>query len=446
MASTSVTIRDFHTEIPGTLSDNGTTWRFPEVLATNSRGKQSSWKIYVRAYDGKSQTPLQLSSLMDNERLGETIYATHQVDTGLVGGKIRDSNPTIVKVGKNIGKKSETNVLCQALRDALSMYNKHVQGATKATTDGVTKYLPMLAKVISISDLRQANDHSLLKDDHMQKSPKSITKLFSNSPLFVQRKYNGVRCIFTRTADGSVIGYSRKGNLYPGLDHITKILKPIFDTHPKLYIDGELYQHGANLQDISGDTRRGEAQGDRSAVDYMIYDCFIDGKNETYSTRKALLDSFTDKLNNTQCKLVETFTVSNPTELLDRYNQFIGEKYEGAMIRLDAEYKYSYNNYHCNNLLKLKPSFDHEYKLVGWMTGKKGKAADALMVTCVTEKGKEFNVTPALTMEDRERMAKEWVTDFESKWKGLMITVTYDEISKDGVPQRARTELKTRVD
>jgi hypothetical protein len=47
-----------------------------------------------------------------------------KVDSRIEGGKIKKSDATIVKSGKNIGKASATNVFCQSLRDALGLHNK----------------------------------------------------------------------------------------------------------------------------------------------------------------------------------------------------------------------------------------------------------------------------------------------------------------------------------
>lgn len=442
MASKHIHIRDYR-GIPGELSADRTTWEFPQVLTTNKRGRAAYWKVYVKLFkmgpniNLPEVPPESFVEIRDEYFTGEPIdlYGWIKVDSGLIGGKVKDSVPTIIKTGKRIGRADATNTFTQALRDALGMYNKQKNKGE----DSSNLYPPMLSQVF---------------DDQ-----KVAPRIDDTHPLYVQRKYNGVRAITTLLHVGptvSTIMYSRRRKIYPGYDNIKDELAPAlnarWDGGMKLYIDGELYSHHLSLQDISGAARR-EVKGNDD-IKYMIYDCFVPDRPElVYTQRKAILDELFREFKFEHCCNVETFTAYSREEIAELYRRFLDEKYEGAMIRLDAPYEYSYSDNHSKNILKMKPCYDAEYIIAGYTTGRKGKAAEALMIICRTDRGIEFPVTPAMLLPDRVALAKKMgeveqngKTHFENHWLGTEIIVYYDELSKDAVPQRARTKLEHRVD
>ena len=55
---------------------------------------------------------------------------------------------------------------------------------------------------------------------------------------YIQPKLDGIRCLFT--ADGA---YSRNNKKFMNLKHIEMALKPFFEQHPDVVLDGELYNH-----------------------------------------------------------------------------------------------------------------------------------------------------------------------------------------------------------
>ncbi len=429
MASTSINIKDWRSEIPGKLSPDSITWEFPTVQSISKTKKPTEWKVYVRVLQNNSGAFLPIDdSYFDNQPLSPELRGWIKVDSGFSSGKTKVSVPTVVSVGKNLGKVSATNVFCQALRDAYGLYNKQLKKANVGIAAGTMLYPPMLAQV--------------LKD---QKKPLDYTK-----QVFVQRKYNGIRAVAT-ISNGEVTVYSRRGIPYPGLSYIKYELKPILHSlGGGVYLDGELFRDGMPLQELSGYARK-EEQLDDIQVDYMVYDCFVPEKpTMLYSERRTLLDGLFE--NCKYCKCVETFAPATHSEIECLYKRFLAEGYEGAMVRLDSPYQYSYNEYHSKLLLKMKPSYDMEVEILSWTTGRRGKAAKALMLVCQTPEGRMFNVTPAMELLDRVELAKKMTvveengnTHFENHWKHRKLIITYDEMSKDLVPQRARTEMKLRM-
>ncbi len=451
MASISINVRDFRREVPGALAADGLTWEFPEVVSTNSHKKEIFWRIYVRIisehdYDIIKVNPdyvpdfAPIDDVYFDSKPMEGLFGWINVYSGMRGGKIKKTVPTIVRTGKNLGRVSATNPWTQALRDAYSTYNRQLKKAAGPGGVNVELYPPMLAQVF--------NDQ------------KNLPTIDETHEAFVQRKYNGVRVVATLdvTVEGEprVIMYSRRKGIYPGFTYIKaellEILKFYHEEGRRLYIDGELYKHGIPLQDISGYARREHRAGDPT-LNYMVYDCFISNEPELrFSERMKIRDFIFDEFDTEYAVSAETFTVNSHEEITRLYEQFLAEEEEGAMIRFDEPYEYSYNERHCKALLKMKPTYDEEYKIIGWETGTKGKAANALMMICETAEGIPFPVTPAAEIPDRIALARKMTevepngrSHFQNQWESKQLIVYFDEKSKDNVPQRARTKLEIRA-
>lgn len=469
MAAKAITITDFRRELPGEIKED--TYRFPVITAKNrASGRNTFWRIYVRVFkvsdnpnyaDGKRGSKVTKfaqfkHTYLDNGAIDADLRGWIKVDSGVEGGKTKESSPTFVTVGKNVGRSNETNVVCQALRDALSQYN--VQLRKSAPADASDLYPPMLAK----------------------KFDENKTKM--QYPVFVQRKYNGIRTVaFARdrprarvahdaaaaanpdadadanNGDFDVVLYSRSRLEYPGHDYLRDDLRPIFQYTRSIgrnvYLDGELYKHGVPLQKIAGDGRREDVVV--ADYSYMVYDCFTLGELEMpMKDRLEFVTAIVDGSDCAYAQSVETFTCATIDEIKTKYRQFLDEGFEGLMIRLpDSKYVFSEKGYHSGNLLKLKPRYDDEYELVDWFTAANGKAQGLLMVVCVTEDGRRFNVTPSMEELRRQELAIAFAaeeennrTHFQNVWEHQRITVFYDEKSTDGIPLRGSTKLNTRVD
>ncbi len=179
-----------------------------------------------------------------------------------------------------------------------------------------------------------------------------------------------------------------------------------------------------------------------------------------FSERKKIVDTMLEGAEH--CIPVETFRVTSIAEVNALYNRFLAELYEGGMLRIDAPYQPSINEYHSKYLLKIKPTFDTELEVSGYTAEGKGKSAGCLMIICrvyadnnggMGELFTDIPVTPSLPIPDRIALATKMATiesngqtHFDNQWKGRKIIIYYDELSKDNIPQRARTSLESRVD
>jgi len=447
MSSTAINIKDFASELPGAIDPKDPTqYVFPEIQSTNQHKKQMFYSIVVRLEktetDGtKTFIPL-VPKYFDSKEV---------IPVGVVGyikvlskvketGAYKKSEPTYVKTGKNLGKANQTNVFTQALRDAYSKYNKHKQKSSTLDSNKTTieLYPPMLSQWLS--DQAQFTDED-----------------YANA--WTQVKLNGVRVVATvdivEPNTRQIIFYSRSRHLYPGFKYIKDELDAVFlyfekEQGMKIYLDGEIYKHGVDLQTTSGDARK-ESKSEATDIkyNYNIFDVFVPAQPElTFSQRLKLLDIIQLQTATTNyIKVVPTVKVESKIHFDELYKAALKDNYEGIMLRTDTPYRYSYNSYHSKSLLKLKPVHDGEYKIVGYTAGTKGKAEGDLMFILETATGKQFTITLGLTSTERKRLYQEMevkdtdgVTTFEKKYKGKQLTIQYAELSSDGVPVQARTE------
>lgn len=429
---------------------------FPDVISEGRHQNEHHWQIKVGVIDStfESSDDEYYQEIMDDwfesKEMEEHLQGYIIVDKWIIGTNVNENEkvlhevvPTIITKGKNLGKINATNVFTQGLSEAYSMRENYIdRNAKNKSREGVTLYPPMLAN-----------------------KAESLEKIIeSNDVIYQQPKFNGVRAVITFNEDLNVIIYSRQLKEYTQFEQIKTSAKKFITDGMKfitkkynknnlhLYIDGELYLHGVNLQDISGVARKQNTKKEMQ-LDYYCYDCFIPELPELiYSERKVILDKlFATEINYLPIKQVVTWEPISVDEIKQNHKQCLDEKYEGSMLRLDLPYVYSYKGYHCNALLKIKPKLDAEFIIVDFFAADRGKAKGCLMWTCqvtskITKLPVKFNVTPMGTLVSRKKMfvdlsaidvkSKKKMTVFETQYKGKPLTIQFDELSADGVPVR----------
>lgn len=437
-------------DIPGSFSEDRKAFLFPVLKYVNEKGNTLEWSIEVTLKKSDKVVKIDDSMLVSSNKL-QGYNAEINIIARQVDGKVRKNVPTVVTTGKNLGKKNETNVLTQALRDALSLYNKQ---SKKINTNCVDRPPPMLLQWINDSS------SAVLTDSDFK------------SGVTVQKKYNGVRYV-TFYNNNEVVQYSRSGSDYHPAEYINKELQELFNNLPEFdigkygikgqseldvyknsipYLDGELYIHGKSLNYISGQARK-ESDKDEN-LHYYVFDVFWPNaiqNNIDMSSKyrqKYLKDLFNK--NYKYIHKVETFKVKNLEDLNNLAEKFIKEGYEGAVARKDNKgYKYSFNNYHSSNVLKVKPTYSKEFKVVGYTSGKKGKDFGKVIWICKLDNPKiegddTFTVVPNMSLSDRGKLfeclqektnSKKNETNFDKYVCGQLLTIEYSEISeKTGKP------------
>lgn len=144
---------------------------------------------------------------------------------------------------------------------------------------------------------------------------------------------------------------------------------------------------------------------------------------------------------------VPTLKVNSKAELLTLYYASVDLKFEGLMARNSAgRYYTSTENKTTENrsvdLQKLKPWYDEEFEIKSFTSGK-GRNQNAIIWICATKNGNQFNCDPKnMSIEARKALYADFQAHprkFDDEFKGLMMTVQYEEKNnKTGIPQRAK--------
>jgi ATP-dependent DNA ligase len=477
---------DDFTKFGGKIDTNGI-YVYPTLYHYDSNENKRFWKVFVRliksskgpnykyGWDTEKDVviPIEKDDLEQNSDIPDDVVAQVWTESGVVkSDKIARSAPSY-PAPANVGKANERNCLKQGLVKARAAYLKQREkgGRTQAEINAGTKSL----KKKETAELTTCKETPTNKSKEIKETRyfPMLARNFQDEkhrimyPVIVQPKLDGMRCIaFLNVSPKknptykNVILYSRNMKDITGFDHLRKeLLNPLielYDTKTKesLYVDGEFYHHGSRLQDIVGEVRNIQKnnQTREDGIKLYLFDCFYPASiDATYTHRLEVLDDFFDELNEPKWTIkVPTWNAKSEMDIQSLYKKAMKDKYEGVMIKeLDSPYLTSStksgSNLRSHSVLKLKGHFDEEYKIVGFTEGQHGKDVGALIWVLETPDKHQFNATPkSMTYAERYKLfkkLKENPDKFAKKYKNKMITVEYQDKSKDGVPLRAKAIL-----
>ena len=353
--------------------------KYPTLYGKSKAGKIKVWDIYVK---------------------DEIDHAVIHISHGYLDGK-KQIETINIREGKNIGKSNETTCFQQACLEAESKWTKKKEKDYAEKISSIKKSkLPMLAK--------KYRDFS-----------HKITY-----PCYVQPKLDGVRCI--SEMNDSIHMTSRGGKEFETLQHIKNELKSIMDESDSF--DGEVYVHGVSFQDLISAIKnvksKDKAQFDADKLEYHIYD--IPDDKLDFSERLSYLRALdTEGLNH--IKIVPTILVQNESEMKKMHQVFLSQGYEGTIIRNKlGKYKYKYRS---DDLQKYKDFLDEEFKIIDVKSGT-GRYEKCGTFICVTSDNKTFDCNMKGTMEQKQKFLSD-----KDRYIGKLLTVKFQEKSKDGIPR-----------
>jgi DNA ligase-1 len=368
--------------------------KLPTLYSHSKSGKVKQWDIQVAK---------------------KGAIAIIRTSAGYTDGKKQEYDVEVLE-GKNLDRSNATDAWGQACFEAESKWKKQIdKGYTEIALEAVEegeeqlegKYpLPMLAKEY----LDYLHDVEF--------------------PVLTQKKLNGIRGR-SGTVDGKFVMWSRKAKLYTVMMErfeasIVPILKQLNAMYPNAHLDGEFFCHGLALQTINSGVKKANEITER--IQYHIYDIAEPSltQEEREEARIALLANL-PKDGIVVC--VPSIKCADDKEVQKQLKVAIDQKYEGLIVRkLKGEGSKYLNRHRSNGLLKLKKFHDGEYRIIGGKDGK-GKFKGSVIFRCITDDGKEFDVNPTGTMEER----RQWFNELDS-FIGKQITVRYQDLSNDGIP------------
>lgn len=367
---------------------------FPTLYSRTSTGKVQQWTIKVEGNQ-------------------------YWTESGQVDGKIVVSKPTVAK-GKNIGKKNETTPEQQAIADAQSKFDKQLK----------TGYFTDINEI----------DNLVFKEPMLAKSYKDRKNVDLKLGL-VQCKFNGGRCI--ARADGL---WTRKGERILAVPHIEEALRPFFAENPTAILDGELFNedYRQQLNKIMQLIRRTvnltqeHFDESRKLIKFYVYDGY--GMNNTtpetpYYQRKSFIDRIVKKTD--YLEEVETHMISSEREMWSIYQMYVDQGHEGAILRFENS---PYEHKRSANLLKLKPTDDAEFLILGFEEGEGNWSGCAKIVNAQMDDDTKFNATFKGTMEQARH-----VLSNKDKYIGKRYTLYYNGLTGYGIPNYAQFDYNNSV-
>ena len=248
-------------------------------------------------------------------------------------------------------------------------------------------------------------------------------------PAYVQRKFDGVRCLAVLNSDKTVTLLSRKGKEFPHLEHI-KADVAANNSDQALVLDGELYSDTLTFQELVGLVKRVTLKpgNDKQMleVSLRVYDCVhIMNGSADFQDRYLTIMGITHGAK--YLSLVENVGVENEAQIHEAQRKFVEEGYEGAMVRnLKGAYAIGKRS---PDLQKVKTFLDGEYEIVGFSEAT-GNDAGTVIWECKTPEGLTFRVRPRGTREARTEQYQNG-----NDYIGKQLTVRYQELTDDGVPR-----------
>jgi DNA ligase 1 len=351
---------------------------------------------------------MKLQTLFKRATNGKVLEHTIEVEnngyrtiSGYVDG-VKTTTEWTYCLGKNIGRSNETTPEGQALAEANAEWKKRTERnyfPSVADIDKGTMFKPMLANKW---------------EDYANKI---------QFPIFSQPKLDGIRCIVRN--DGM---WTRTGKPILSAPHIFESLKPLFEGNQDLIFDGELYADKfandfnaiVSLVKKSKPTAK-DLEDSAKVIEYHIYD--LPSSEEVFTKRYTALQQMELPL---CCVLVETNYVESAEDVSTFYSEYVGQGYEGQMLRLNSIYE----NKRSKSLLKHKSFIDEEYTIVGYEEGNGNLAGMIGALVFQTEKGDRFTASVNGGWEYLKELWSEKDTLI-----GQEATIKYFNITPDGKPR-----------
>ena len=342
-----------------------------------------------------------------NEWTIEVVGNRYRTIAGQIGGKMKISEWTIV-YGKNTGKLNETTDKEQTMKEAVAKRTKKLETGYFENIKHINKtqyFEPMLAS-------------------KWEDSKDKITY-----PIFSQPKLDGIRCIVT--SEGM---FSRNGKPIISAPHILESLSEVFETHPNLILDGELYADKfANdfnkIVSLVKKTKPTDAdlKESKKNIQYWIYD--IPNNDIQFGDRcDRLHDLFNYNFDDMtkHCVEVETKICNDEDDVMALYEEYVDNGFEGQILRTNGKYE----NKRSKALLKHKSFIDEEYTIISVCEGEGNKTNMVGYMTFETADGKPFKSNVKATFEESEEMFRN-----RKQLIGKQATIKYFNLTPDGIPR-----------
>ena len=362
------------------------------ILYILSNNKKRFWKIWIE------------------EDKKKDIYICRNY--GIIGGKI------------TIPEKKLKASLQKAITEVNFLWKKKKESGFQEEFEFKNSNLKMKSNKI-----RPMGAHKL--DEHYHKI---------KYPALVQKKLDGFRCL-SHINNKTALMYSKGMKNFIFLHHIKNEILKIKEllSDENIYLDGELYEHGLKLHDISSLVMKKYATKDdeenMKKISYYIFDIFdVNHLNETFENRYKKLENIFKNYHFKYLKLVNCTTVSSYKEIEKLNNQYLYSGYEGVIVRnKDGIYKLNSKSY---DVLRTKEFKRNNFKIISAKEGTgTQKGAIIWNLECLNNSNKSFFAIPIGTIDERIKIYKKYQKTPQN-YIGKYVPVKYLEINNEGCVSR----------
>jgi ATP-dependent DNA ligase len=252
-------------------------------------------------------------------------------------------------------------------------------------------------------------------------------------PYLVQPKLNGERCRLLREGEACLL-LSSTEELILSVPHIQQWgLKHL----PQGEFDGELYVHGWTWSEIHSVVgRTTNLHPDYAAMELHLFDW--PSRNEPQLMRSVELRRLIEPMVG-PIKLTPSHVCSTLEEVYQLYDRFIGEGYEGFIVRELSAY---YERKRSGAMMKFKPKATDHYEIVGVYEAISEDGIPKGMVggfNCIDDMRTLFSVGAGkLSHNKRIQIWQQWL-DTPQYIIGSLLEVEYQTMSdKNKVPLFSR--------
>ncbi len=396
---------------------------YAPLYKINSNNKLYCWSIEIVSTESKNGPTVSGYEIItrNGEKDGKMVSHSTLIEKGKANRTALEQ--AVLEANAKFKNKKEKEMYIEdpsALTSSIEDTKK--SGGKKTVSNNMVR--PMLAQEFEFKKYEKAGSSRSFK---------------INFPAFVQRKYDGIRCL-AYMKDGKVILESRTGEPFEKFDLLRGQIEKLFSKMSSeecdgFYWDGELYTNDIPFNEISGLVRMSVKHAKAADIEkankihYYIYDC-INIKNlemnckERYAFMDNYLKNFGKKGDTNSISMihrVETEIVEQSSDVKSKHDSYVGEGYEGIMIRdmsgcyeVDKRSKY---------LQKYKEFNEAEFKIVGFHEENGG----LVIWDVILPNGKTCACAPNASDAQRKDMFKNG-----SKYVGKMLTIYYFGEDADG--------------
>ncbi len=350
-------------------------------------------------------------------------------------GQLGTTNPIRhiedVNAGKNLGRANETSPEEQAESQAQSDWTKKHDEGYKSLNDLDTN--PQLSPGSMDFNRWLESNLPLYNTDASGNVKPMLAKTVDwkkvTYPCLVQPKLDGVRCLMVVKAGPPVVFLSRKGKEYTTLDHIKADVEAFlcsdkdtgYNTPEGFILDGEIYSDELTFQEIVAAVKK--QRPDSLKLHFRAYDIVNDNKQRAriYDT-----ESLVTAINSPFITMIATAGVQTKERIMELHNTWVGEGYEGVMIRLmDGHYAQGQRSSH---LLKVKEFQEDEFTFIRF---EQGQREEDLLAVCCVKDGRCFKAKVIGNREEKKKLQA--IPEKQLEYKKY--TVKFFQWTDDGLPR-----------